>query len=111
MEGIFVEIDGFDQMMQTLLWVFDVIKPVKEELDAITKSRLEAMDKQLKEMEKLSISIKDATPKVIKELSAFEYANKDEPDYEKRKAIYLEALEKFPKTAWLWGGTLTFCIS
>lgn len=38
-----------------------------------------------------------------KEISAYEYSQlaKNEPDYEKRKAIYLEALEHYPNTAWL----------
>ncbi|MCD2259044.1 tetratricopeptide repeat protein [Psychroserpens luteolus] len=103
MNGFYIEIDGFDEMMQELLWVFDEIKPIKEELDDITKSRIEAMDIQLKEMNiEAKSEILDSTVK--KELSAFEYSSvaKSEKDYEKRKTIYLEALEAFPKTAWLW---------
>lgn len=103
-EGSYVEIEGFDKMMQELLWVFDKIKPIKEELDGITKSRIEAMDKELYEMNSPSEQVlySDSPPK--KELSAFEYATlaENEPDYEKRKAIYLEALENFPDTVWLW---------
>jgi Tfp pilus assembly protein PilF len=110
MDGNYVEIEGFDEMMHELLWVFDEIKPIKEELDAITKSRIEAMNTQLIEMN-IQSKIVDAPKTVIKkELSAFEYSAKadDEPDYEKRKTIYLEALEKFPKTGWLWGSFAYF---
>jgi tetratricopeptide (TPR) repeat protein len=117
MDGSYVDIDGFDEMMKELLWVFDEIKPIKEELEGITKSRIEAMDTQLNEMDiqlnEMDIQSKsvDSPKKVLKkELSAFEYSTMavNEPDYEKRKAIYLEALEKFPKTAWLWGSYAYF---
>lgn len=103
-DGSYVEIEGFDEMMHELLQVFDEIKPVKEELEAITKSRLDAMDKQVTDLNnKTTPAITNAATST-KELSAFEYANKaeDEPNYDKRKAIYLEALEKYPNTAWLW---------
>ncbi len=103
MDGSYIEIDGFDEMMQELLWVFDEIKPIKEELDAITKSRIEAMNAQIVEMD-IQAKKLDSTTTDKKELSAFEYSTMadNEPDYEKRKAIYLEALEKFPHTVWLW---------
>jgi protein O-mannosyl-transferase len=102
MDGKYVEIDGFDEMLQELLWVFDEIKPIKEELDAITKSRIDAMNAQMNEIN-IKAKVELHTTEVKKELSAFEYSTMadNEPDYEKRKAIYLEALEKFPKTAWL----------
>ncbi len=104
MGGCYVEIDGFDQLMHELLWVFDEIKPADEELETITKSRLEAMKKQLTEMKNKPSTTNATETNTVKELSAFEYANlaDNEPDYEKRKTIYLEALEKFPNTAWLW---------
>jgi len=110
MDGSYIEIDGFDEMMQELLWVFDEIKPIKEELDAITKIRIEAMNTQLNEMQ-IQPKIVDSTktgPK--KELSAFEYSTmaNNEPDYEKRKAIYLKAIKKFPRTAWLLGSFAHF---
>jgi Tfp pilus assembly protein PilF len=110
MDGSYIEIDGFDEMMQELLWVFDEIKPIKEELDAITKSRIEAMNKQLDEINIQSKSVDLPKTALKKELSAFEYSTmaNNEPDYEKRKAIYLEALDKFPKTAWLWGSYAYF---
>jgi len=103
MDGSYVDIDGFDEMMQELLWVFDEIKPIKDELDTITKSRIEAANKQLVEISEPRM-VTRGKKKPEKELSAFEYSTKadNEPDYEKRKAIYLEALEKFPTTAWLW---------
>ncbi len=104
MDGSYIEIDGFDEMMQELLWVFDEIKPIKEELDAITKSRIEAMNKQLDEMNIQHEKVDSHKTEPKKELSAFEYSTKadNEPDYEKRKAIYLVGLDKFPKTVWLW---------
>lgn len=104
MDGNYVEIDGFDEIMHELLWVFDEIKPIKEELDEITRGRIDAVNKQLDE---INIDSQKSVPekgKSQKELSAFEYSTMadNEPDYEKRKAIYLEALKKFPNTAWLW---------
>lgn len=110
MDGSYVDIDGFDEMMQELLWVFDEIKPIKEELDAITKSRIEAMNKQLNEMHIQSKSEAPNEPEQKKEISALEYSTiaNSEPDFEKRKAIYLEALMKFPTTAWLWASYAYF---
>lgn len=112
MEGFYIEIDGFDEMMKELLWVFDKIKPVNEELETVTKSRIEAMRKQLEEM---NVTIAKAPIKIekSKKLSAYEYAElaNKEPDYEKRKAIYLEALEKFPNTAWLWNAFTYFLVT
>lgn len=104
MHGTYVEIDGFDEIMHELLWVFDKIRPIKEELDAITKTRIETMDTQMALLDnrmKLATASKSTSKK---ELSAFEYAKmaEKEPDFEKRKSIYLEALEKFPETGWLW---------
>ncbi|MES2574465.1 MAG: hypothetical protein V4572_05955 [Bacteroidota bacterium] len=104
MDGSYIEIGGFDEMMQELLWVFDEIKPIKEELEDITKSRIEAMNTQLNDMIIEYKTIDSPEVKLKKEISAFEYSRmaENEPDYEKRDAIYLEALDKFPKTAWLW---------
>ena len=61
------------------------------------------MNTQLNDMNIQSKSFAPSTWVPKKELSAFEYSFRaeNEPDYEKRKAIYLEALEKFPNTAWL----------
>ena len=89
LDGNFIEIDGFDEMMQELLWVFDEIKPIKEELDAITKSRIEAMNTQLNEMNIQSQSVGSPKEEAKKELSAFEYSTlaDNESDYEKRKVI------------------------
>ncbi len=112
MDGSYVEIDGFDELMHELLWVFDEIKPVDEELDEVTKARIEAVKQQgktitqkleTKDVEVIdSLTQEEADPDP--ELSAYEYSElaKNESDYEKRKAIYLAALEKFPNTAWLW---------
>ena len=110
MEGSYVEIDGFDEMMQELLWVFDEIKPIKEELDAITKSRIEAMNSQLNEMNIQAVKVNSPKSEIKKELSAYEYSTlaDKEPDLEKRKNIYLEALDKFPKTSWLLGSYAYF---
>jgi len=103
-EGNYVKIEGFDEVMHELLWVFDEIKPINEELDDITKNRIEAANKQLLEINKEIENDSTTDTGSIKELSAFEYANlaDNESDYEKRKAIYLEALGKFPNTSWLW---------
>jgi len=105
MDGSYIDIDGFDEMMQELLWVFDEIKPIKEELDSITKSRIEAMNKQLQDMNIMAASFGFNKASQKKELSAFEYSNlaDNEPNLDKRKAIYQEALKSFPETAWLWG--------
>ena len=104
MDGSFVQIDGFDEIMHELLWVFDEIKPIDEELEEITKLRIETADKQLAKITKTNTATVDENRKTHKELSAFEYAElaQGEPNYEKRKGIYLEALDKFPNTAWLW---------
>ena len=104
MDGCYIEINGFDEMMHELLWVFDEIKPINEELDAITKGRIDAMNLQVNEMGIQSKSANNSKKIKKKELSAFEYSAKadKELDYDKRKVIYLEALEKFPKTVWLW---------
>ena len=90
MDGSYIEIDGFDEMMKELLWIFDEIKPIKEELDAITKNRIEAMNTQLDEMKIQSKKSDSSKTELRKELSAFEYSTmaNNEPDYEKRKAIY-----------------------
>ncbi len=109
-EGNFVKIDGFDDLMYSLLWAFDEIKPISEELKEITGERIQIADKQLNEIttpkniaanESLD---KNEVKKNEEDLSALEYsdlANK-ETDFEKRKAIYLKALEKYPSTDWLW---------
>ncbi len=105
MEGSFVEIDGFDEMMKELLWVFDEIKPVREELDAVTRGRIESMTKQLEDIDAQPDKSDSNEGKVKKEISAFEYASKAEGeiDLDKKKEIYMEAVTKFPMTAWLWG--------
>ncbi len=104
LNGRYIEIDGFDEIMHELLWVFDEIKPINEELELITKKRIESANKQLNEISGKEKEITTETEEPAKELSAFEYSDlaDNEPDFEKRKLIYLEALEKFPKTAWLW---------
>jgi len=104
LDGSYIDIDGFDEMMKELLWVFTEIKPVKDELDAITRSRIETINTQLNEMNIRSKSVDPIEIASKKELSAFEYSTmaENEPDYEKRKAIYLKALKRFPKAAWLW---------
>ncbi len=104
LDGRYIEIDGFDEIMHELLWVFDEIKPINEELELITKKRIESANKQLNEISGKEKEITSETEEPAKELSAFEYSKlaDNEPDFEKRKLIYLEALEKFPKTAWLW---------
>ncbi|MEM8506931.1 MAG: tetratricopeptide repeat protein [Bacteroidota bacterium] len=112
MNGRYIEIEGFDEMMRELLWVFDEIKPFEEELDRIAKIKKDAMNMQLQEMMHQSEHAQVTTPKKDNppEISAFEYSEKaqSEPDYEKRKAIYLEALEHFPNTAWLWNAFTYF---
>jgi len=109
-EGSFVRVEGFDELMHELLWVFDEIKPIKEELGEITNERIQIATNQLEEITSRKINIGpkaalDASISINKnELSALEFGNKanSEPDLEKRKHIYLEALEKYPKTEWLW---------
>ena len=104
MDGSLIAIKGFDEIMHELLWVFDAIKPIKEELETITKSRIDNANKQEQSIEE-SNKLKESKRTIAKkELSAYEYSQmaKNEPNYEKRKAIYLEALEKFPNTDWLW---------
>ncbi len=109
-DGSFITIEGFDELMHELLWVFDEIKPIKEELNEITNERIQVATKQLEEITAPKIK-KDtkptkvsATVKEKKELSALEYSNLagKAPDFEKRKQIYLKALEKYPSTGWLW---------
>lgn len=104
MDGSFVEIDGFNEMMHELLQVYDEIKPVKEELETVTKERLQTINKQVEEIENQTQTNETTEGKIGKELSAFEYDTlaENETDYEKRKAIYLKALDKYPNTAWLW---------
>jgi protein O-mannosyl-transferase len=109
-EGIFVTINGFDELMYELLQVFDEIKPIKDELNEITSERIQTTAKQLEEIKSPKIkedtkpTKESTTTKEKKELSAFEYSNlaEKEPDFEKRKQIYLKALEKYPSTGWLW---------
>ncbi|MGL1931931.1 MAG: tetratricopeptide repeat protein [Desulfotalea sp.] len=109
MDGCFVKIAGFDEIMHELLWVFDEIKPITEELEEITKGRIEAANKQLSEIN-YKDNIDNAENKPIKEISAFEYSDlaDNEPDYEKRNTIYLKALEAFPTTSWLWNSFTYF---
>jgi len=105
-QGSFVKINGFDELMHELLWVFDEIKPIKEELNEITSERILIATKQLDEINNLldiaSILLNDTNEK--KEISALEYINLTgkEPDLEKRKQMYLEALKKYPTTGWVW---------
>ncbi len=109
-DGNFVKIDGFDDLMYSLLWAFDEIKPISEELKEITGERIKIADKQLNEITApKNIAANEAIDnnemkKNEEDLSALEYsdlANK-ETDFEKRKGIYLKALEKYPSTDWLW---------
>lgn len=104
MDGSYVETNGFDEIMHELLWVFDEIKPIQEELKEITKSRIEAASEQLSEIDEKNKLSKTKNNESDKELSAFEYSNlaEKEPDFNKRKEIYLEDLDKFPTTIWLW---------
>ncbi|MCB9354240.1 MAG: hypothetical protein H6575_06705 [Lewinellaceae bacterium] len=112
MDGNYVEINGFDEIMHDLLWVFDEIKPIKEELDGITKVRIEAANNQLNEIITESQKVDPNKNESKQDISAFEYSNlaDKETDYEKKKAIYLEALDKFPKTAWLWNAFTYFML-
>jgi len=110
-DGRFIKIEGFDELMHELLWVFDEIKPIKDELSEITNDRIQIASKQLDDIitplivsadiDGIDIPIPDA---ISKELSALEYSNlaDRETDFEKRKLIYLKALEKYPDTGWLW---------
>ena len=109
-DGIFVTIKGFDELLYELLWVFDEIKPINDELNDITNERILIATKQLEEITTINI-IKDKKTKKVtvskkdkKELSALEYSDlaAKENDYEKRKKIYLNALDKYPDTGWLW---------
>jgi protein O-mannosyl-transferase len=119
LEGQYVQTDGFDRLMHELLWVFDEIKPIKEELGEITKSRIETATEQLNALTNKKIetakthSGKTQQSKhqaivnnkdIGSELSALEYASlaEKEADFEKRAEIYLEGLKHYPKTAWLW---------
>ena len=109
--GRFVKIDGFDELMHELLLVFDEIQPIDKELNEITSKRIETAKIQLETItqskeksEILDIATEDREKIAKKEFSALEYDNhaKKEENLEKRKKIYLEALEKYPSTAWLW---------
>lgn len=111
-DGSFIRMQGFDELLHELLWVFDEIKPIKEELNDITSQRINIATKQLEEIFISNEGI-NKRPQVIsekKELSALEYSNlaDKEPDLEKRKQIYLEALEKYPTTEWLWANFTYF---
>ncbi|WP_350288270.1 hypothetical protein [uncultured Croceitalea sp.] len=112
LDGRFVKIKGFDELMYELLPVFDEIKPLGEELNDITKNRVSIATKKLEELsafedEQLANSTEND---IEKELSALEYDNmaEKEPDFEKRKEIYLEALQHYPKTGWLWNAFTYF---
>lgn len=107
-DGRFVQITGFDELMHELLWVFDEIKPINEELTEITNDRIMTAANQLNEL--TTIVVNKITHNVVSlngkklEISALEYSSllETEPDLDKRKSIYLEALEKYPTTGWLW---------
>jgi len=109
-DGSFVTIKGFDELMFELLWVFDEIKPIKDELNEITNERIQIATKQLDEIttpkvhEDTKLIKTPIHRKEEKELSALEYGNiaDKEPDFEKRKQIYLKAIDKYPSTGWLW---------
>lgn len=106
LEGQFVKINGFDELMHELLWVFDEIKPINDELNEITKKRIDIADKQLNEILQSRV-VDDSKIKeedISKALSAFEYSNlaDKENNLDKRKDIYLKALKQYPETAWLW---------
>jgi tetratricopeptide (TPR) repeat protein len=105
-DGNFVKINGFDELMHDLLWVFDEIKPIKDELNEITNERIAIATKQLNEINSSQTIVIKENSKVEtkKELSALEYSNlaEKEQDLEVRKQIYLEALDKYPTTGWLW---------
>lgn len=108
LDGCYIPIDGFDEMMKERLLAFENIKSEKYHLDEISTSRVDRINKQFEELNKAA-ELQDSLETEInnkpkKELSAFEYSTMadNEPDYEKRKAIYLEALEHYPQTAWLW---------
>jgi len=109
-EGGLVEINGFDEIMHELLWVFDAIKPIRQELETITKIRIDNADKQEQSIKENSGDKETKRSATKRELSAYEYDElaENEPNYEKRKAIYLEALEQFPKTDWLWNNFTHF---
>ena len=106
-DGSFIKIEGFDKLMHELLWVFDEIKPIKEELKLIADERIQIASKQLDEItDKKSANSPQtvAAPETKEqEISALEYAilADNEPDYEKREKIYLKAIEKYPTTSWL----------
>ncbi|WP_350292066.1 tetratricopeptide repeat protein [uncultured Croceitalea sp.] len=106
LDGRFVKIKGFDELMYELLPVFDEIKPLEEELNDITKNRVSIATKKLEELSAFEDDeIASSNEELIeKELSALEYDNlaRKEMNLEKRKEIYLEALKHYPKTAWLW---------
>ncbi len=102
--GSFVKIKGFDELMHELLWVFDEIKPVNDELNEITNQRIQIVTEQLNQLTSVKVTEQQLAIDKPKELSALEYGNlaNAEPDLEKRKEIYLQALEKYPTTGWLW---------
>jgi len=106
-DGSYVNISGFDELMYQLLEVFAEIGPVEKELTTITNQRVTLATTQLNEIIKASTSrltTDKSGKKKEKILSALEYYNlcEKEPDLEKRKQIYLEALEKYPSAGWLW---------
>ena len=47
LDGRFVKIKGFDELMSELMWVFDEIGPIREELIKITNERIKSFNEKL----------------------------------------------------------------
>lgn len=106
-DGRFVKIEGFDELMLDLAWVFENIKPVHEELKAITDERIRIANSQLETLSTKKNALlreSDNDHLLSENLSALELGTlaENEPDLNKRKEILLKALELYPEAGWLW---------
>lgn len=109
-DGCFVTIDGFDELMHKLLFVFDEVQQIDKDLKEITDRRIQFFAQQYKTVKKPIFTsdniviLSKSEPDEGMELSAYEFKDlaDKEPDFDKRKSIYLEALNKYPSTGWLW---------
>lgn len=117
--GCFVKIRDFDSLMNSLLFVFNNVGPIKENLNLITEKRVNSFIFQMDvestvEYENEGVSREEIYDSMqgldFQEKSAYIYGRlaEDEPDYEKRKNIYIEALDIYPETGWLWWGFTYF---
>jgi protein O-mannosyl-transferase len=109
-DGKFVTIDGFDELMNEMTLAFSEVNVNEGVFEKFINKRTENFRQQKREIdlkkekrrlekEKLSSNTEKETP-----LSALEFGNliDKETNIEKKKEIYLKALDKYPTTGWLW---------